>query len=517
MMYLFNSYLWVSIILSFMMFTLIFYIFKNRTVFGAYYFLLTVVLVEIWVTAQGLEMAAMTLPLKIIWANIQYIPSSLVAVSFFMLIQKLIGYDRTRLKGGWFLLLFVIPAICNILLWVPELRFLMRNHEVLDMSGLFPTVSKSYGPVFWILAVYAVAVNAITFVKLVRKLKDKTSVYRKQQILLIVALLFPMISNLLQVTRLNPFRVDLTPIFFGLSAIIVYLGIFKYGLFDAIPIAYSIIIREMRTGMIILDNEDRILDLNPAAKKMLNIVSENPVGHPLNNELTGVGDMAALSAEGAGAVREMSLTIDDMLHSFEISVTEIHKSKKETIGKLLQIYDITERKRAESAVQYAAQHDSLTGLTSRSQFQILYEKALESAGSGATLLTTAFLDLDDFKFINDTYGHDIGDGVLCEVADRLKAALRESDIICRIGGDEFVIVLPYLGSLDSIEEVARKILDVFKNPFHSGDLSLQIGASVGFSVYPKNGHTADILLKKADQAMYHAKTKEMDRYHVYKE
>jgi len=515
--YQFVPYLWVSLFLTLLIITLIIYTWENLSVIGARYFLLTLVLVEVWILAQAFEMAALDLSTKIIWANIQYTPIMLTPVTYLYLTLQFTKHANW-LQLRWLGLLFLIaPIAMIILLWTNDIHGLIRQNAHLDFSGLFPTVEKTYGPLFWVFAVYNYAVNILTIIILVNACKEKISIYRKQIIFLIVALLLPVISNILHISGINVYNIDTTPSVFGLSAIILSWGIFRYRLFDIIPIAHSIIIQEMRTGMIVLDDKGRILDINPAARKMLNIASKQPIGHSMETELKGIPDLINIYKKGKDSVCEMTFEINEINYSYEVTFTQIVNLNKVFIGWLLQIYDITERKIAEEVIQYAASHDALTGLPNRNYFQVLFSQELAHARVRGDSLTVAFLDLDNFKIINDTYGHDTGDKALCEVAERLKEVLRESDIISRFGGDEFAIVLPHVGYDEIIEQIGNKILETFEKSIDFNETSLQIKASIGFSVFPRDGDNIDVLVKKADKAMYLVKGNIKNSYYIYKE
>lgn len=514
--YQFVSYLWISLFLTFIIITLILFAWKNRSVLGARYFLLTLILVEVWIAAQALEIAALDLKTKIIWANIQYIPITLTSVTYFYLTLQFTRRENW-LQRRWLPLFFlIIPVATNILLWTNDIHGLIRQNVYLNYSGSFPTVGKTFGPLFWVFAVYNYAITIFTMVILANAFKEKISLYRNQIVFLFIALFLPVVSNILHVTGLNPFNVDTTPSIFGLSALIISWGIFRYRLFDVVPIARSIIIQEMKTGMIVLDNEGRFLDINPAARKMLNLTSKHLSGHPIE-ELSDLPDLIRIYKEGKDAICEMVFENNEAHDYYEVSFMQITNSDKKFIGWLLQIYNITERKIAEEIIRHAAFHDALTGLQNRNYFQIMFSQELAHAKIRGDVLTTAYLDLDDFKIINDTYGHDAGDRVLCEVAKRLKEILRESDIISRIGGDEYAIVLPHVGSNETIEVIGKKILKTFEKSIDLQDISLQIKASIGFSVFPRDGDNIEVLLKKADKAMYMVKNNLKNNYYIYKE
>jgi diguanylate cyclase (GGDEF)-like protein len=168
-------------------------------------------------------------------------------------------------------------------------------------------------------------------------------------------------------------------------------------------------------------------------------------------------------------------------------------------------------------VEYLAYHDALTGLPNRSLFSRLLGQLIAQAQRHGKLLAVAFLDLDRFKHINDTLGHQAGDQLLQEVARRLQSCVRGSDVIARLGGDEFVVLLPELVSEQDGANVARKILTSLANPFMLLGQEFRVTASIGISTYPLGGLDEQTLTKNADIAMYHAKEAGKNNYQFYSE
>jgi diguanylate cyclase (GGDEF)-like protein len=171
-----------------------------------------------------------------------------------------------------------------------------------------------------------------------------------------------------------------------------------------------------------------------------------------------------------------------------------------------QLATLTEQ---EEAARHAAFHDVLTGLPNRALFNDRLEHSLAQAKRHGWSLAVMFFDLDKFKSINDTHGHDVGDAVLLEVARRLKENTREDDTVCRHGGDEFLYLLVEVPDGNTIALIARKIIDAIQAPLAINlgglALSLRIKTSIGISIYPKHGASVDSLVKSADLAMYEAK------------
>jgi diguanylate cyclase (GGDEF)-like protein/PAS domain S-box-containing protein len=171
----------------------------------------------------------------------------------------------------------------------------------------------------------------------------------------------------------------------------------------------------------------------------------------------------------------------------------------------LIIRDITDRKRAEEHIEYLAYHDELTGIPNRAHFHRAFEHALATTQRYGLRCALMLVDLDRFKNINDTIGHEAGDQLLKQVAARLRACLRDSDIIARLGGDEFVILMQDASSVESVNAVALKILEATSRPLLIEEQEFLITASIGISTYPHDGADMQTLLKNSDVAMYRAK------------
>ena len=199
------------------------------------------------------------------------------------------------------------------------------------------------------------------------------------------------------------------------------------------------------------------------------------------------------------------------------SCQPVYSSDGQFLGRRASNRDITKRKQSEENIQQIAYHDSLTGLPNRKLFSDRLHIALAQAQRNKKGVGLAMLDLDNFKSMNDTLGHDVGDLLLKAAAGRLSAALRKGDAVARFGGDEFLLILHDLEVIEDAIQVAQKIVDLFSKPFLIDTHQLVVTTSIGIAVYPNDGIDEGILLKNADIAMYQAKQAGRDRYQLYKE
>lgn len=186
----------------------------------------------------------------------------------------------------------------------------------------------------------------------------------------------------------------------------------------------------------------------------------------------------------------------------DIRVEPVAKGQWQLVGVTT---DVTAQRQAEEDVRWQALHDTLTGLPNRALLQQVLEDSLSVARSSRRHCGVLFLDLDRFKQVNDRLGHGIGDRLLCEVARRLQGAVRETDMVARISGDEFIVLLPEVVDEADARQVAERVRDALRKPCQLGPHELLIGGSIGVSLYPRDGKSAEVLLRNADMAMYRAK------------
>ncbi len=229
-------------------------------------------------------------------------------------------------------------------------------------------------------------------------------------------------------------------------------------------------------------------------------------------------DCEAMSL-GKPVIKEDWITFADDGHRafMEAIKTPMYDARGMLIGVLGIGRDITERKQAEEKIRQMAYHDSLTGLPNRKLFSDRLGIALVQAQRNRMEVGVAMLDLDNFKDVNDTLGHEGGDLLLKAAAERLSATLRKGDTVARVGGDEFVLIFPDQKGIEDVSRVAQKIVDGFRKPFLIDTHSLIVTTSIGLAVYPDDGIDEVGLLKNADSAMYQAKQEGRNRYKIYSE
>lgn len=199
------------------------------------------------------------------------------------------------------------------------------------------------------------------------------------------------------------------------------------------------------------------------------------------------------------------------------SISVVRDDDGEIVNHLAIFSDITERKQAEERIEFLAHHDALTKLPNRVLTRDRFAQAVAKAQRELTAIAVLYVDLDNFKYVNDSFGHLAGDQLLVTSVGRLKQFIRETDTVSRQGGDEFLIILPDISDPAVVERVASQILVNFASPFDIEGHTIAISASVGITFYPEHGEDFDTLLKNADAAMYAAKSAGKNSYRVFDE
>jgi diguanylate cyclase (GGDEF)-like protein/PAS domain S-box-containing protein len=214
----------------------------------------------------------------------------------------------------------------------------------------------------------------------------------------------------------------------------------------------------------------------------------------------------ALLARGGTQIDEARLRhADGTDHDVVFHKATYDDAEGRRAGIVGTIIDITSRKAAERALEHAAMHDPLTGLPNRTLFMNRLQNAMDHARSRDERIAIAFVDLDGFKSVNDELGHDVGDRLLTEVARRLADSLRASDLIARVGGDEFCAILMGCADASAACSVAERLRDALQGPVDTGEEPIYVTASIGIALFPDDAVDAQGLIQKADHAMYRAK------------
>jgi len=273
----------------------------------------------------------------------------------------------------------------------------------------------------------------------------------------------------------------------------------------------------VQEALMVLDADGKVLRVNRVAEDRLRMVRSAMIGKPWRAVLSMGQPVPADWPTMDDLAHTGRLRLDTRLPetpgAFEFSFSAIQGRRNSAAkGYLLVVTDVSEKMKTEERIRELAFHDPLTGLPNRMLLTDRLEQAMATADRNATKVAVMFLDLDDFKRINDTWGHETGDNLLKQVAKSLGVCLRSNDTLARYAGDEFVAVLMDLKDLEEAARVASRMLENVSSPFLLPGGQTSIGASIGISLYPGDGATPQELISHADTAMYKAKGRGKNSY-----
>lgn len=280
------------------------------------------------------------------------------------------------------------------------------------------------------------------------------------------------------------------------------------------------VLNNMHDALTVISQQGEVLLVNKSAVDMLQNVDQELIGKPYL-ELIARKEVDRVEAWLHQVVSQGSEPIDTAYRlpngeQLPVTLSAAFLQKKDGDNQIIcAAQDISERKRSEARIRYLAQYDSLTNLPNRQLLRDRLKHAMEQAIRGDYLIAVLFIDLDRFKKINDSIGHQVGDRLLKEVAARLKKLLRLGDTVARVGGDEFVVVTEQINTVVSAYHVADLIIETLKEPFEIEGRKLYIGCSIGITYYPFADDSLENLIQQSDMAMYQAKQSGRGHYEIY--
>ena len=358
MVWQFNSFVLLLTLSAGLSAALAFYIWRRRPAAGATAFALLMMAVAEWSLAYALRLGVVDLPTKVFWSQVRNLGVSTVPAAWLAFALQYTGREKWMTHRN-VALLAIEPLVFLLLTWTNGSHGLIWSNVSLDTSGSFPVWVASHGAGFWIHAVYSYLLLLLATALLFQMLIRSPHLYRRQTAALLIGTLALLVGNVSSIFHLIPsLSLDLTPLAFIVSGLAAAWGLFRYGLLDIVPVARDTVIENMSDGVIVLDTQDRIVDLNPAAQRATALTASEAIGQPLASVLSGWPDLIRRYQDVTKAhSSEVILTEGEAQRTFDLRISPLHDQRHRLSGHLVVLREITDRKRAEEALRRA--HDEL--------------------------------------------------------------------------------------------------------------------------------------------------------------
>jgi diguanylate cyclase (GGDEF)-like protein/PAS domain S-box-containing protein len=456
------------------------------------------------------------------WSSLKIVATSFLPVA--LLVMAIRYHKRSRWWNWWLVcLLSLVPALTSFLSVTHNPIF--TGQIWLETSGALPELHFHEGQYFAVHIIYTYGIAVAALFLVIASLRDLQPLYRLQTTVIIVSMFVPMVAEGLRILNVLHLH-DPAPLFFAISGAIMAWAFSRLRVLDLAPVAHSLVIKNMPDLMLVVDTKERVVDLNPAASAILKASPDHAIGRPVSLLLPEWRKLSARYAGMESARCEVAIDLDGGARVYDLSVSVIRSAGNAVAGRLLLLRDITDHYEIKEAYQQAnlqlqrqlthavgwhaqlreqAIRDPLTGLFNRRYLEEALHYELMVAEQAGQPMSIIMLDLDYFKRVNDTWGHDTGDHVLQEISKLLLFQTLDTDIVCRLGGEEFMLILPGVSRQAAYERaeayrVACQSLYVLEGADRVG-----CTVSLGVASYPADGGSAQELMRAADVALYSAK------------
>jgi diguanylate cyclase (GGDEF)-like protein len=460
----------------------------------------------LYALGYAVELNTDSLDHMLILNKVQYVGIAFIPFFWFLLCARFAGREAW-LRRPVLAVPFVLSLTTLVLNVTNSIHHLFYRAVSLDSSGPFPVIVLDKGVWFWIHIVYTHLALIAGTALLVRMWRKAPSRYRSQAAVLLTGAGLLWIGLFVYILGLTPHRIDTTPLSMTLAGPVLAWGLLRYRILDLVPVARDSVFASMRDGAVVIDLQDRIVDFNAAAVEILPGLSPAAIGKKLGDALPGREELAALLQTPGREEASMRVGNGESIRYYLARISPVAGRRGALMGRVLILSDATEQALLMRRLEDLATIDGLTGAYNRRHFLDVGKAEVARAWRYGHPISLIILDIDLFKRVNDTWGHEAGDRILHEACRIIKSVLRSVDIFGRHGGDEFAILLP-----ETSPEQAAGVAERLRTSLSAHSVKVTDDASVSFTVSIGVAgairiveESIDSLIRSADAAMYKAK------------
>ena len=506
----------VILIAAFILLILSFTTYSRRKVAGlsATFLSLSLFAVFVYTFGYAMELVSDSAESVFMWVRFEHLGIQAIAPTWLLFTIYQTGREKwvntPRAIG-----LFILPL--GFFLAVQTLGNLnfMHPNARLEYSGLFPVFTYDRTIMIYLSVAYQSILLAISTVLFSIMLIKSARPFRYQAVIFWLGSMVPWIGGIIYNLGLAPFNLDITPLSLTISSILLSIGFLKFHMLDIVPMARDRVFEGMGDGVLVLDNQDRIVDYNSSLAKILEDIKPVSIGKIVHSQIAKYPELLKLINDPTGNTATVMVNKPDKAEYFTATRTAI-KSKTRQIGLVISLHPYTEVKELLDKLEELASRDALTGLYNRRFFFQMAEQEIQRTQRYGGVFALVIMDLDLFKQINDTYGHPAGDEVLKKAGSTIISMLRSVDMIGRFGGEEFVIMLPQTDREDA--KLVTERIRVGLEHLDLSDVGVKTSVTASFGVAVAEGSkvtSLEDILWQADQALYLAKSQGRNRVCIY--
>ncbi|WP_179218566.1 histidine kinase N-terminal 7TM domain-containing protein [Saccharibacillus sp. O23] len=455
---------------------------------------------------SSFELASHSLEEIKFWVTFEYIGLPFISPLNLLVVFHYVGRERLMTPRAAIATL-ALPAVSSLLMLTNDLHHLMYQNIKLRDDTPWPLIDFTMGIGYVINGSYTLACGLVGMWMLARHLRQTLNVYRKQTATMFVGLFIPIGASLVYTMNLTPYHIDPVPATMSFTNLLYCWSILSAGMLTSTPVVRENILESMRDGVLVLDPAGRIADYNKAASLLFPFLAPALIGSnavqaiPRQHLRPEDADMGFLEAED----RQIEWLEGQEVRHYRIRSSPVyHRHGGALIGRTVVVLDVTETVLLHRKLERMATHDGMTQIYNRTHFVECSERLLTEARRTLEPLAFALLDIDRFKLINDTYGHDIGDQVIRHVVRSCKIYLGDRDVFGRYGGEEFALCMPGREPDDAYGLLERIRRELASGPVMTSAGPVDVTASFGLSAASRD-LPLKLLTKQADDALYRAK------------